>query len=183
MTIHTDIINRWSPVAFSDQPVEWEKLEALFEAAKWAPSSYNAQPWRFFYGQKGDELYATLFSLLSPFNQQWAKTAPLLVIGVAETQSPGGRGENRFAGYDTGTAVGNMMVQATSQGLFMHQMGGYDANGARAALNLPDSLEPMAMLAIGYKGDPSILDPEVAAREKRKRERKPFKEFVFNRPL
>lgn len=170
-------------MAFSDKPVEWEKVEALFEAAKWAPSSYNAQPWQFFYGQKGDDLYATLFGLIVPGNQQWAKTAPLLILGVAEKVAEGRDSENRFAAYDTGSAVGNLLIQATSMGLFAHQMGGYDTSGARSALKLPDRLEPMAMIAVGYKGEPTRVDKEVAARENNKRERKAFSEFVFNRPL
>ena len=181
MEIHDIIKNRWSPVAFSDEPVNDDLLDSLFEAARWAPSSYNAQPWKFMVGRKGEETYALLFDLLKDMNKRWAHTAPVLVLSMAEMVPPGRSSENRFAFHDTGMAVGNLLAQATHVGLHVHQMGGYDVEGARSALQLPPNMEPAAMMAIGFKGDPSNLPDEVAAREERPRERKGLEEFVFSK--
>ena len=180
MNIHNIIKDRWSPVAFSDQAVDQQVLESLFEAARWAPSSFNAQPWKFLYGHKRDSIYPVLMDLLSEANQKWAKTAPILVLTMAEKVAPGRTSPNRFAFHDTGMAVGNLLAQATASGLFAHLMGGYDNEKAKQILNLPENYEPAAMIAIGYKGDPSNLEADVAAREKRERTRNPHSEFVFN---
>jgi nitroreductase len=177
--IHQLIADRWSPVAFSDRQVEKDKLDALFEAARWAPSSYNAQPWKFMVAQKGEELYPVLFGLLNDANKQWAHTAPVLVLSMAEMVVPGRSSTNRFAFHDTGMAVANLLAQATASGLFVHQMGGYDTAGAKKVLNLPAHFEPAAMMAVGYKGDPSLLPSEIASREKKERTRHPHEAFVF----
>ena len=168
-------------MAFSDKTIEPEVTGSLFEAARWAPSSFNAQPWRFVWGQKGDGTYEKLFDLLSESNQRWAKTAPMLVIGVAETVAPGRTTKNKFAYYDTGMAVGNLLALATHAGLSVNQMGGYDVERARELLGLNEHEEPAAMMAIGYKGDPSQLPEEVAAREKKLRERKPLDAVASNK--
>ncbi|MDF1571638.1 MAG: nitroreductase family protein [Bacteroidales bacterium] len=181
MKIHHIISDRWSPVAFSGKPVEQEKLDALFEAARWAPSSFNAQPWKFMVAPKGGNLYPVLFELLFDTNKQWAITAPVLALSMAEMVPPGRIKENRFAFHDTGMAVANLLAQATASGLMVHQMGGYDAEGAKKVLNLPVRYEPAAMIAIGYKGDPSELPSEIASREKNVRTRLPLSEFVFTR--
>jgi nitroreductase len=181
MNIHLILSDRWSPVAFSDKPVEQEKLDALFEAARWAPSSYNAQPWKFMVAQKGDELYPVLFDLLNETNKQWARTAPVLVLSMAEMVPPGRSSKNRFAFHDTGMAVANLLAQATASRLSVHQMGGYDTEGARKVLRLPENYEPAAMIAIGYKGDPSVLPSDIASREKKERTRLPHSDFIFTR--
>jgi len=179
MNIHPIIRERWSPVAFSDKEIPGEVLESLFEAARWAPSSFNAQPWNFMMGRKGEETYNLLFSLLNESNKAWAQTAPVLVLSMAEMVPPGRTKENRFAFHDTGMAVGNLLAQATHAGLHVHQMGGYDPVLARTLLNLPQNFEPAAMIAIGYKGDPSLLPENVASREKKTRDRKGLEEFLF----
>lgn len=179
--IHPLIADRWSPVAFSERPLGQEVLKALFEAARWAPSSYNAQPWKFMVAQKGEELYPVLFDLLNDANKQWAFTAPVLVLGMAELVPPGRSSANRFAFHDTGMAVANLLLQATASGLHVHQMGGYDVEGAKKVLNLPGNYEPTAMMAIGYKGDPSVLPKEIASREKKERTRLSIEDFVFAR--
>jgi len=181
MNIHHILSDRWSPVAFSGKAVEQEKLDALFEAARWAPSSFNAQPWKFMVAPKGGDLYPVLFDLLYDTNKQWAVTAPVLVLSMAEMVPPGRSAENRFAFHDTGMAVANLLAQATASGLLVHQMGGYDAEGAKKLLNLPVHFEPAAMMAIGYKGDPSELPADIASREKKERTRLPHSEFVFTR--
>jgi len=177
-TVNELITNRWSPVAFDPSPVEKEKILLLFEAAKWAPSSRNMQPWRFIYATIDTPEYDLLFGLLKDRNKVWAKTAPLLVLSLAQTISTYKNRPNRFAFYDTGMAVGNLLVQATYMGLYVHQMGGYDKERARKVLNIPGSFEPAAMMAIGYKGDPATLPEEVAAREKKERTRKELGSFL-----
>lgn len=181
MQIHDIIKERWSPVAFSSKTIDDRVLDSLFEAARWAPSSFNAQPWKFMVGRKGEETYDLLFSLLKDMNKRWAQTAPVLVLSMAEVVPPGRTSENRFAFHDTGMAVGNLLAQATHVGLHVHQMGGYDVEGARSVLHLPMNIEPAAMMAIGYKGDPSVLPDEVAAREEKPRERRGLNEFVYRK--
>ncbi|MFC2091140.1 nitroreductase family protein [Bacteroidota bacterium] len=183
MDIHTLIKNRWSPVAFSDQVIETDVIQSIFEAASWAPSAYNGQPWRFIWGMKGDESYTVLFDLLNEGNQVWAKTAPVLVLSIAETMFVDRGSKNKFAMHDTGMAVGNLLLQATHAGLFVHQMGGYDAEKAMEVFKLSEYQIPMAVMAIGYKGDKKQLPEEVAKREDKKRERKQVGEFVFNTSL
>jgi len=166
-------------VAFDPRPVENEKILLLFEAAKWAPSSGNKQPWRFIFATIDTPDYDMLFGLLKDGNKVWAKTAPLLVLSIAQTISTKKNHPNRYAFYDTGMAVGNMLVQATYMGLYVHQMGGYDKERARNVLNIPWRYEPAAMMAIGYKGDPATLPKKVAAREKKERTRKELGSFLF----
>ena len=175
------IKKRWSPVAFSDRAVTPREMEALFEAARWAPSSYNAQPWRFFYGLKGDDMYPVLYNLINAANRTWARTAPALVLVVAETVFSGRDKPNRHAYYDTGMAVGQMLIKATEMDLYAHQMGGFDVERSVNDLSLPPHQEPVAMMAVGYKGDPSQLPAEVAERENAVRNRKPVDELVLNR--
>jgi nitroreductase len=183
MTINKIISDRWSPVAFSDRVPVRDQIALLFEAARRAPSSYNAQPWKFIYGFKGDEVYTVLFDLINETNQVWAKTAPVLILSMAETIPPGRTSLNRFAFHDTGMAVGNLLAQATDLGLFVHQMGGYDNESAKTVLNLPATYEPLAMMAVGYKGDPAVLPEAVAAREEKRSERNPLEKFAFNRKI
>jgi nitroreductase len=183
MTLNKVISGRWSPVAFSARLPEPETIALLFEAARWAPSSFNAQPWKFIYGYKGDEVHQMLFGLINEVNKVWAKTAPVLILSMAEMIPPGRSSVNKYALHDTGMAVGNLLAQATDLGIYVHQMGGYDHQSARTVLNLPETYEPVAMMAVGYKGDPNILPENVAIREDQKRERNPMDAFVFNHKL
>lgn len=179
MKVHKILSERWSPVAFSGEPVEQEVLDSLFEAARWAPSSFNAQPWKFMVAKKGEDHYPILLELLTEANQKWARTAPVLVLSMAEMVPPGRSSKNRYAFHDTGMAVANLLAQATASGLYVHQMGGYDQAGARKVLNLPENLEPVAILAIGYKGDPVQLPGDIAVREQQERKRLSRSEFVY----
>ena len=176
--IHELITNRWSPVAFDQKPVEHEKIHLLFEAAKWAPSSRNAQPWRFIYASRDMSEYKLLFDLLDEGNQVWAKTAPLLVLTLAQTISTYKNRPNRLAFYEAGMAVSNLLLQATHMGLLVHQMGGYNVEKAKELLVIPTRYEPMSMMAIGYKGDPSGLPVKSAAWEKRERTRMEISKFL-----
>ncbi len=172
------ITDRWSPVAFDPRQIESDKLQLLFEAAKWAPSARNAQPWRFIYATSDMPEYKVFLGLLSEPNQVWAKTAPLLVLPLAQVISTYKNRPSRLAFYEVGMAVGNLLIQATHMDLMVHQMGGYDVERSREALAIPTRYEPMAMMAIGYKGDASVLPDEVAARESGARTRKEVSEFL-----
>ena len=172
------ISDRWSPVAFDEKPLEYDQIQLLFEAAKWAPSARNAQPWRFIFATKEMADYKGLLDLLSEANQVWASTAPMLVLPLAQVISTYKNRPNRLAFYETGMAVGNLLAQATAMGLLVHQMGGYDVERAKETLVIPTRYEPMAMMAIGYKGDPSKLPGEVAAWEDRERTRMEISKYL-----
>lgn len=181
--IISTIINRHSPRAFAEKPVSESELGLLFEAARWAPSAYNAQPWRFVTGDKNKnpEVYNLIMDSLVEFNQQWAVTAPVLITAAASTLNAKGK-PNRHAWYDTGQAVGNMSAQATSMGLFMHQMGGFDPEKLAASLRLPEGWEAIAVIAVGYAGDISNLPEAIQEAEIKKiRERMPLSDIVFDK--
>ena len=169
--IHHLITERWSPKAFDDRLLDTKQIRLLFEAAKWAPSAMNAQPWRFVYATREMPDYEVFLDLMNEDNRIWASTAPLLVLPLAQAISTYKNRPNRLAFYETGMAVGNLLLQATAMGLFVHQMGGYDAVRAREALAIPDRYEPMAMMAIGYIGDPGKLPEDMAAWDYRERTR------------
>ncbi len=175
---HELITRRWSPVAFDSRPIEAKKIQLLFEAARWAPSSMNTQPWRFIYATREMQEYTMLFDLLDEGNKVWARTAPLLMLGLSQVISIYKNRPNRFAFYDTGMAVGNLLLQATHMDLFVHQMGGYDVDRAKDVLVIPTRYEPAAMMAIGYKGDPSQLSSKEAEREQKERTRMEIDQFL-----
>lgn len=182
MEILNSIKNRFSPRAFSNKKVENEKMMALFEAARWAPSSYNGQPWRFIYAtQDNKELWDKLFDALGEFNQIWVKNAPVLVMVVARKTYEHNQQEYKHNWHDVGLAVGNMANQATEMGLYMHQMGGFDYQKAAENINLPDELEPVSMIAIGYKGDITVLPEDFQKMENQPRTRKSLDEIVFDK--
>ncbi len=162
---------RWSPLAFSSRPVERELLQQLFEAARWAPSSFNEQPWRFVYACRDDEAYLTFLDCLVPANRIWAKHAPVLMLTVAKTFYDYKNNENPFALYEAGMAMGNLLAQATEMGLVVHQMGGYSKKMAVEKLGIPEGFEPVAMAAIGYYGDPEKLPEGLREREQQVRTR------------
>ena len=171
--IHGLLARRWSPRAFSSRPVEPAKLAQLFEAARWAPSSYNAQPWAFIVATREDaEGYNRLLSTLVDVNRQWAQQAPVLVLAVAKLAFDHVARPNRHALYDLGQAVANFTVQATSLDLHIHQMGGFDSRSARELFAIPTGYEPVAVLALGYRDGPPTDPPA--------RTRKPLTEFVFS---
>ncbi|MBC5775121.1 nitroreductase family protein [Pontibacter sp. KCTC 32443] len=179
--VHNLIQDRWSPRAFDSKPVEDEKLEAIFEAARWAPSAMNEQPWRFVFATKNNpEAYEKLLSCLVEANQLWAKNAPVLILSVAKANYSNNGNRNAYAWHDTGMATANLALQATELGLHLHIMGGFSADKAREVLGIPEGYEPVSMMAIGYLGDPSQLPDHLKAREVAPRNRKPLQELVFN---
>jgi nitroreductase len=170
--IHELLARRWSPRAFSSRPVESAKLVQLFEAARWAPSSYNAQPWAFILATREDaEGYNRLLSTLVEVNRQWAQQAPVLILAVAKLDYDHVARPNRHALYDLGQAVANLTVQATALDLHIHQMGGFDPRSARGLFAIPAGYDPVAVLALGYQEGPPA-DPTA-------RTRKPLTDFVF----
>lgn len=177
--IPTVIRNRWSPRAFLDRPVPGDHLRLVLEAASWAPSSYNEQPWRFFVGQNGDETYQKIFASLGDFNKTWAKHAPVLLLSVAKKAFSSSGEPNRFALHDAGAAWTTLALAATALGLHTHGMGGFDPDAARASLAVPEEFEIGAAIALGYFGDHAKLDGAMLEREAMARKRKPLEEIVF----
>lgn len=175
------LARRWSPRAFSDRPVEPEKVRRLFEAARWAASSYNEQPWRFIIAAKDQpEAFQKVLSCLAEANRAWARNAPLIGLTLAsKTFSRNGK-PNRVNIHDIGLAMGNLTVQATAMDLFVHQMAGIEMGRIPSVFDVPDDFEPATGFAIGYAGDPQTL-PEAWMRESElaPRERKPLNEIVF----
>ncbi len=175
------IRERRSPRAYADRAVPEEDLKLLFEAARWAASSYNEQPWRFLVAakQNNPEDYRRLFDCLGEFNQNWAQNAPVVFLSVAKKTFTGSGDPNGSAPHDVGLAVGNLSLQAVSMGIFVHEMAGYDREKARKDLGIPDDFEPIAMGVLGYPGDPSILPDDLQAREVAPRARRELDEIVF----
>lgn len=178
--IHDLIHNRWSPRAFADKGVSPDVLKSLFEAARWAPSSNNEQPWAYLVATKDDtENFAKLLGVLVEFNQAWAKHAPVLAMAVAELAFAKNNTPNRNAQYDVGAATALLTMEATSRGLGVHQMAGFDADKAREVFTIPSGWDPLAAIAIGYPGDPATLPERLRERELAPRTRKPISEFVM----
>jgi nitroreductase len=171
--IHELLANRWSPRSFSSRPVETERLAQLFEAARWAPSSYNAQPWSFIVATREDaEGFTRLLSTLVEPNRQWAQNAPVLILGVTKRDFIHADLANRHAMYDLGQGVANLTLEASTLGLQVHQMGGFDSAAARELFSIPEGYEAGAMLALGY--------PDESGSVPDSRSRKPLTDFVFS---
>lgn len=180
--IHKFLQERWSPRAFSDEPVDSELLNQLFEAARWAPSSYNEQPWRFIVARKEDkEAFEKLSKVMNDFNQSWAADAPVLVLGIAKTTFDMDERPNPHAGHDLGQAIAHLTFEATRHDLYIHQMAGIHPDKARGLYNISEDYKPMTMFAIGYKGQPEFLQEKLEAQETSPRSRKPLDEIIINK--
>ena len=156
---------RWSPRAMSGEAVSPEELMTLFEAARWAPSSYNSQPWRFLYARQGTPHWAPFFSLLIEFNQSWTKDAGALVLMISRTHFAHNNQPSPTHGFDAGAAWGNLALQGSLMGLVVHGMAGFDAARARTLLNIPEEYAVQAMAAIGRPGPVERLPEALRARE------------------
>ena len=179
--IHELLRRRWSPRAFSDRRVDPSTLRSLLEAARWAPSSSNEQPWSFLVARKDDEAeFGRLLSCLVESNQVWAQHAPVLMVSVARMSFEEEGKPNRHAFHDVGQAVADFTVEATALGLFVHQMAGFHPDKVRELYGVPKEFEPVAALALGYPGDPQTLPEKLRQRELAPRERKPIADFVFS---
>jgi nitroreductase len=175
------IHHRWSPRSFSARKVSPADLAKVFEAARWAASSYNEQPWRFLVGTRNSISYKKMFDSLIPFNQAWAVNAPVLILGAAKTTFSHNRGPNHFALYDLGAAASYLTLQAAALGLSTHQMAGFDHDAARQALEIPEDYALGAVIALGYQGEPAALaNEQMLTQEVAPRQRKPLKDFVFS---
>jgi nitroreductase len=173
-TVHELIARRWSPKAFSARPVEPEKLRSLFEAARTAPSSYNEQPWRFIVATRADRAeFDRLLSTLREANRQWAQRAPVLILSIAKLVGERTGKPNRHAFHDVGQAIAYLTFQATALGLYLHQMGGFDAERARELLEIPEGYEPVAVIAVGYLDESPDAAPPA-------RSRRALEELVFS---
>lgn len=173
-------LRRWSPRAFADKDVSSADLTKVFEAARWAASSYNEQPWRFFVGRRGDATYQKIFDSLVEFNQGWAKSAPVLILSVASKKFAHNGSPNQYAIHDTGAATANLALQATALGLHAHSMAGFDHGKARKAFNVPEDFDIGAVTALGYFGDSATLPDQLRTTEESPRQRKALSEFVFS---
>jgi nitroreductase len=180
IAINELIATRRSPRAFSSQPVEKEKLAALFEAARWSASSMNEQPWRFIYATKNEAVaYEKILQSLMDGNKVWAHRAPVLIAVIAKTHFDFNNAVNTHAWYDAGQAVSALGIQATELGLAIHQMGGFFHDKLKLFLDVPEVYEPVVVLAVGYPGDPEDLPENLRTRENAPRKRKPLSEIVF----
>jgi nitroreductase len=178
--IHELIAGRWSPRAYSNEPVSREDLHAVIEAARWAPSGYNLQPWRFIvFDRSADEVaFKRAFGTLVPFNQQWIAPAPILIAVTAQTLNAKGE-VNRTAQYDAGAAAMSLVLQAHALGLAAHQMSGFDVNAFRKEFALPNDVEPLAIISIGHYGEVEKLEPVLRDREKAERTRSAVGDIAY----
>ena len=178
--IHPLLAERWSPYAFTGEGVAEEDLIALFEAARWAASSYNEQPWRFIVARREEPAaFEKVLSCLVPFNQGWAGHAPVLALGLVQTLRPGDGSPNAAAQHDLGLAAATLTVEATHRGLSVHQMSGIVADRIRDAWALPDDVLALTALAIGHAASLSETPEAMRDRQRRPRERRRLPEFVF----
>lgn len=175
------LAERWSPYGFADKPVAEAEVLSLFEAARWAASSYNEQPWSYVVAFKDNsQEFGRLLSCLVEPNQAWAKTAPVLVLGIVSQHFAKNNKDNRAAVHDLGLASANLSIEATSRGLAVHQMIGILPENAREVYQIPAQHEAWTAMAIGYHADPALLPDDLKMRDLTPRERKPLKDFVFS---
>lgn len=176
------LTRRWSPRAFAaEEPVTRSQLDQLLEAARWAPSCFNEQPWRYLVCMRDEDAAAWNDALdcLVPGNQRWARHAPVLMASLAHGEFARDGTPNRWAQHDTGAASMALVLQAASMGLAAHQMGGFDAARLRAAFSVPAHLEPIAMIALGHPGPLDVLEPRTRGRELEPRTRRPIDQTAF----
>jgi nitroreductase len=174
------ILERWSPRAFADRAVSQTDLKKIFEAARWAPSSYNEQPWRFIVGHRNSQTYKKIADALVPFNRAWAQSAPVLILSLARTRFSHNDSPNNYAVHDLGAADGFITLQAASMGIATHQMAGFDQAKAREAFEIPEVYAIGSVMALGYQGDPSSLGEHYQGQEQSPRSRKPLSEIILS---
>lgn len=179
--IHEFIAQRWSPYAFADRAVSPEDLKSLFEAARWAPSSYNEQPWSYIIATRENKAeFERLHSCLTEGNQPWTQIVPVLAIGCVSKKFKLNGKPNAAAEHDLGIAAATLTFEATARGLHVHQMIGIVPDKVRQLYQVPDDVQPLTGLAIGYAADPNRLPEKFQERDTTPRSRKPLEEFVFS---
>jgi nitroreductase len=176
--LHPVLADRWSTRAFDSLPIDPGTVTALLEAARWAPSAGNAQPWRFIVGRHPDATWQTIHDTLAEGNRLWANRAPLLIVAAAQTSNLDGS-PRAIAAYELGLAVSQLTTQAHVDGLNVHQMGGFDVAAARTALDIPEDFTPYVVLAIGQRSSDEHLPDFLRERETAPRERLPLRELAF----
>jgi nitroreductase len=189
-SVHPILADRWSTRAYDDAPLDAGTVVALLEAARWAPSAMNAQPWRFLVGQRDangpDATWQAIYDTLAEGNRIWAKRAPVLILAVTRTTNEDGT-PRPVAAYELGLAVSQLTTQAHSEGLHVHQMGGFDPASARLALGVPADFTPYVVIAVGRRGSDDHLPEFLRDREAAPRERRPLSDLAFagtwGRPL
>jgi nitroreductase len=177
--IHPLLLKRWSPRAFDDRMVEDQKIRNILEAARWSPSASNIQPWVFLAGFRGDKTYSKIMDSLVEFNQLWAGNAPVLILNCGKITNAKGIPNGTWQ-YDVGQAVAHLSIQVMDEGMYIHQMSGFDALKAAELFALPEEIRAISVSAIGYLGDPGMLHPRMQKSERAKRERKEMDTFVFS---
>ena len=174
------LAERWSPYGFENRPVSETDLCSLFEAARWAASSYNEQPWNYLVATRENSAeFGRLLSCLAEANQAWAKEAPVLILGIVSLRFARNNQDNRAAVHDLGLAAGNLLAEATTRGLSVHHMIGILPDKARELYQIPEFFEAWTAMAIGYKADPTKLADAFRERDMALRQRKPLNKFVF----
>jgi nitroreductase len=175
-----DVIkNRWSPRSFSEKAITKNDLQALFEAASWAPSSMNEQPWQYIYAHKSENGFQNLVDCLKPGNQPWAKNAAVLVVSLARKHFSTGK-DNRNAMHDTGLANMQLALQAMSMDIYTHMMAGFERQKTMDTFQLPENVEVVCFMALGYLDSPEKLPEPFKTREMNERNRKNIAEFTFH---
>lgn len=178
--IHDILAQRWSPCGFAETSVPEEDLKALFEAARWAASAYNEQPWRYIVALRNDsEAFDKLLSCLVDANQPWARFAPVLILGIAKKTFSRGGSANRTALHDLGASSASLTFEAGARGLTVHQMSGIHPEKARMLYGIPEGFEVVTALAVGYAGTLAGLPEEYKSRDAAPRRRRPLRELVF----
>lgn len=172
-------IKRHSPRAIADMPLEKEKLMSLFEAARWAPSSYNNQPWRYVYAFKGSEAWAGLQNLLVPQNRLWTIHAPVIIVALSHNLFSYNKQPSRTHSFDAGAACENLALQATNMGLVVHAMEGFDYHGVRAYLSIPETYTVEAMVVVGYPGKVEDLPQDLRKGDLELTQRMAVEDFAF----
>lgn len=180
--IHPLILNRWSPRAMTGEELKDSEIMPLFEAARWAPSSYNGQPWRFLYAKKNTPHWGKFFDLLAEGNKQWCINAALLGMVISRKTFERNNKPSITHSLDAGAAWENLCLEGTSRGLVVHGMEGFDYKKAKTDLSIPEEYEVLAMFAVGKKGAKSVLTPELQKREV-PGDRKRVSEFIFEGPF
>lgn len=175
--VQEELLSRVSSRAFSEERLTEEELMSLFEAARWAPSSYNNQPWRFIYGRRGEKEWEPLFNALIDFNKSWCKDADTLVLVISRKNFDHNNKPSVTHEFDTGAAWMSLAIEAHARHMVAHGMEGFDYAGIRSALKIPDTYSVLAMVAIGKEGDKNNLPPELRAREEPS-SRRPLSEIL-----
>ena len=177
--IHEVLAERWSPRSYDpDAPLDEQKLTAALEAARWSPSAANTQPWRFIVARRGSAAFDAIAANLKGFNSVWATSAAALIVGIAEVRDAEGT-SMRWAEYDLGQSLAHLSIQAHHDGLHVHQMGGFEADGLRHAFDIEDRFEPVSVAAIGVLGIPEALPEPLREREVAPRQRLPLSDLLL----